>query len=388
MAVRKIRNSWWVDFCFNARRYRKRSPENSRAGAQVYETTLRRKLAHGDSLESPPPAEVPTFGDFAKTWFEEYVVPNNKITEQRNRKIILDRALVPFFGSLRITSISSRLIEQYKVKKIKDGIKNKTIKNHLSLLNRCLATAYEWLELPGAPPKIKWPKCDPVEMDYLSFDESELLLSNAEGIDYEVVLLTLRTGMRQGEIKALQWPCINWETRTIAVRHSRDDRTGALIPPKNNRIRHIPLDVDVYELLYRRKQQTGYIFLDGEGRPFQHKGLSRRLKRLCEAAGLRKIGWHALRHTFASHLAMKGVPITLVKELMGHADITTTMRYSHVAPPSLRAAIDALNRNSIIDGSWQQTVNRPILRQQPAISAEPIGTKRLVSEPKNLHQHL
>jgi len=108
MAVRIIKNSWWVDFCFNARRYRKRSPENSRAGAQVYETTLRRKLANGDSLESRPSAEEPTFGNFAKIWFEEYVVPNSKITEQRNRKIILNRALVPFFGGERW----SRIFEQ------------------------------------------------------------------------------------------------------------------------------------------------------------------------------------------------------------------------------------------------------------------------------------
>jgi integrase len=371
MAIRKIKNSWWIDFCFNCRRYRKRSPENSKLGAEAYERTLRRKLANGESLEVRPPIEEPIFATFAQTWFDEYVVPNCKITEQRNRRYILDRALVPFFGTKRIRDINSRAIEQYKVLKIKEGIKNKTIKNHLSLLNRCLATAYEWLELPGGPPKFKWPKCEPVEMDYLSFDECERLMCSAHGIDHELLLTTLRTGMRQGEIKALQWSSINWETRTLTVRHSRDDRTGALIPPKNNRIRHIPMDADVYEALFRRKQHVGYVFVDVDGRPFQHRLLSLRLKRVSQRAGLRKIGWHTLRHTFASHLAMKGVPITVVKELMGHADITTTMRYSHVAPSSLRAAVDALNPKSMMNGAWQPAVNQGFHNRLSEVDEKP-----------------
>jgi integrase len=189
--------------------------------------------------------------------------------------------------------------------------------------------------------------------------------------------------MRQGEIKALQWSSINLETQTIAVRHSRDDRTGALIPPKNNRIRHIPMDGDVYEALYRRKQHVGYVFVDVDGRPFQHRPLTRRLKRVCERAGLRKIGWHTLRHTFASHLAMKGIPITVVKELMGHADITTTMRYSHVAPSSLRAAVDALNPKSIINGSWQPAVNQGLQNRLTRVGEKTVAVKQLAVEPKD-----
>jgi hypothetical protein len=62
-----------------------------------------------------------------------------------------------------------------------------------------LPTPPPWLQLEGAPPKIKWPKCDPTEMDFLSFDECELLLSNAEGVDQEMMLLAIRSGLRQGE---------------------------------------------------------------------------------------------------------------------------------------------------------------------------------------------
>ncbi len=64
----------------------------------------------------------------------------------------------------------------------------------------------------------------------------------------------------------------------------------------------------------------------------------------CVEAGIREIGWHALRHTFASHLAQNGVSITIVKELLGHSDIRTTMRYSHLTPLASRKAISTLEK--------------------------------------------
>src|SRR5262249_49071209 len=172
-------------------------------------------------------------------------------------------------------------------------------------------------------------------------------------------------GMRQGEIKGLQWPSINWENQSIAVRHSRDDRMKMLVPPKNNRERHIPLDVDVYEILHDRKNSTGYVFLDADKEPFDYHRMDRRLTAACKEAGLRKVGWHTLRHTFASHLAMKGVPMTAIQQLMGHSNITTTMRYSHLAPSTLRAAIDMLNPKTALQAAFgQPAVNQWTRRQQ------------------------
>ena len=63
----------------------------------------------------------------------------------------------------------------------------------------------------------------------------------------------------------------------------------------------------------------------------------------CQRAGLRKIGWHTLRHTFASHLVMKGVPLKSVQELMRHATITMTMRYTHLSPTINREAVKELD---------------------------------------------
>jgi integrase len=297
-----IKNSWWVDLRFNHTRYRKRSPENSRAGALAYEATLRQKLTRGDSIERVAHAaeQEQVFERFARQWFEDYVVPNNKYSEQRTKRYILEASLIPFFGHIPVGQISSHHIEQYKAQQIKDRVTNKTLKNRLTVLNKCLTTAYEWLNLGTKPPKIKWPRCAPSQTDYLSPEECELLLSHADGVVYEMALTALRTGMRQGELKGLQWSSIDWQNASIAVRHSRCDYRKVLGTPKSNRERHIPLDVHVYEMLCKRQKSTGYVFVDMDKEPFDHKRLNRRLASMCKKAGMRKITWHILRHTFAS----------------------------------------------------------------------------------------
>lgn len=354
MAVRKFKQTWWVDFQFKETRYRRRSPDNSRAGALAYESTLRQQLVQGKPVGDAAPPAPQTFETFVKQWFKDYVQPNNKYSEQLAKKYTLSSALVPFFGKLLIGKIGAHDIEQFKAQQVKKGLSNKTIRNQLTILNKCLSTAYEWLRLEGTPPKIKWPKCIPPSIDYLSPDECALVLSHAEGVIYEMILTALRTGMRQGELRGLQWSSIDWLTRNVAVRHSRDDHARILVPPKNGKTRYIPLDTDVYAMLFLRKRNTGYVFLPPDARPFTNDRLHDAMRRLCARAKFRQIGWHTLRHTFASHLAMRGVPLPAIKELMGHANIMTTMRYAHVAPSTLRAAIEMLNPKTMIDRDFGQ----------------------------------
>jgi integrase len=353
MAVRKIGKSWRVDFWFNGQRYRIKGPENSRTGAHAYEAVLRQKLARGESIDKElSTQDEPTFEQFAWKWYDEYVVSNNKYSEQRTKKYLLGATIVPFFGKIPVGQITTHHIEQYKALQIKRGVTNKTLRNRLTVLNKCLATAYEWLDLDGAPPKIKWPKCAPNKTDYLSPEECELLLQNSDGVVYEMILMALRTGMRQGELRGLQWSSIDWQNQSLAVRHSRCDYQKELVSPKSNKERYIPLDIDLYEMLYKRKKHSGYVFADEDRQPFDGERLIHRLAKVCEKAGLRKITWHILRHTFATHLAGKSVPLHAVQALLGHSNIITTMRYAHVAPSALRTAIDLLNPKTMVKDNF------------------------------------
>lgn len=357
MAARLIRKSWWVDFRFDHTRYRKRSPENSRAGARAYEIALRQRLARGEDIDGKRRlSEQQTFAEFVPEWFEDYVVPNNKPSEQKAKKYALSASVVPFFGRMTISEIGARHVEQYKAALLREGLSRKTINNRLTVLRKCLHTAYDWLDLVGAPPKIVWLKCPPPRTNYLAAEECGLLLLHSSGTIREMILAALRTGMRQGELKGLQWTSIDWLNRSVAVRHSRSDYTKSLGSPKGNRERHIPLDIDLCEVLSARKRAEGYVFLDSNGQPFTHMKVSKALAEICHRAGLRKVGWHTLRHTFASHLAMNGTPLHIVQALLGHSSITTTMRYAHVAPSALRTAIELANPRTAGAVSFGQPV--------------------------------
>jgi integrase len=286
-------------------------------------------------------------------------VPNNKYSEIKSKQYILSSSLVPFFGKMPVGNITTQHVEQYKAQQVRTGVSNKTVNNRLAVLSKCLVTAADWLQFEKAPPRIKMLKCPLVETDWLTPEEAGLLLSQARGTLFEMLLVTLRTGMRQGEVRGLQWDAINWGNRAVSVRHSWNDRIRVLEAPKSNRERVIPLDSEVLELLAQRKLRSGFVFVDASGNPFGRERLNAHLTALCKNVGLRRITWHILRHTFATHLMMRGVAVNTVQKLLGHASITTTMRYAHVPSSSLREAIDVLGRGyAVHEGFGQPVVNR------------------------------
>lgn len=346
MTVRKVRNTWWVDFSDNTVRYRKKSPENSKTGAEAYEAVLRQKLARGEPLTPSQPdrkqkEREQKFRDFAWEWFNTYVKSNNKHSEMKHKMYALRTHLIPFFGNTPLNKIETLQIEQYKSRKIGAGLMNKTINNHLTVLSSCLHIAQDWFELQKIP-KIKKLKVPPQKFNFLTFEESEQLLAHSYGVWHDIILLALKTGLRMGELRALHWSDVGYRNKDITVRHSWNDRKKVLEAPKSNKERRIPLTNELYETLMERKQSSGFIFTNEKGEPFNDKRLNEELSKICRSAGVKEITCHALRHTYASHLTMRGAPLKAIQELMGHANIQTTMRYVHLSPSSLREAVSLL----------------------------------------------
>ena len=194
----------------------------------------------------------------------------------------------------------------------------------------------------GEPPRITWLKCPPPRTDYLTHEECDRLLGHADGIVHEMILTALRTGMRQGELKGLQWSSIDWQTRVVTVRHSKSDYSDVLGSPKSNRERHIPMHDDLVEVLSRRRQTDGYVFVDESGRPFDHaEAQAAHGERLQEGRPAPHWMAHAAAHLRVT-LGNAWSSARSVQALLGHSNITTTMRYAHLAPSTLRTAIDLL----------------------------------------------
>ena len=116
---------------------------------------------------------------------------------------------------------------------------------------------------------------------------------------------------------------------------------------KTDRRREIPLSQDAIAALRAHKHLKGeLIFSQPDGSLLREEMTRHPIWRACKKAGLRRIGWHVLRHTFASHLVMLGQPLKAVQELLGHTTMEMTMRYSHLSPDVRRNAVNALDASN------------------------------------------
>jgi integrase len=354
MSTRKIRNAWWVDFRINGTRHRVRSPENTQTGAKAYEAVLRHRLTNGQPVKpASPKAATRTFADFSKEWFETYVRTNNKPSTQALRWSALTSHLVPAFGDLPLAEIDVTKVERYKMAKLAEGLSAGTINLYVSILAKCLHDAVEWGMLAVAP-KTKFLRQPRHRFDFLSHEEADRLVAAMPAMPWQqMATLALNTGLRIGEICGLQWNDIDMKTRQLVVR--RSVALGMVGSTKNNRERQIPLSAAAVAALAQMPRDQDFVFHSKNGTLLIHGTARTQMIQACERAGLRQIGWHVLRHTFASWLVSDGVPIPVVQSLLGHANIEMTMRYSHMAPSSFRSAIDVLERRcnpTPVEYSW------------------------------------
>ncbi len=150
-----------------------------------------------------------------------------------------------------------------------------------------------------------------------------------------MVLLSLNTGMRRGEVFSLTWEAANLKAATVTIEGST---------AKSAQTRHIPLNDKALEALKAWQAQTGVthglVFPGSSGKPLTH--IKKSWATVLKLAGVQNFRWHDLRHTFASKLVMAGVDLNTVRELMGHGDITMTLRYAHLAPEHKAAAVAKL----------------------------------------------
>lgn len=139
---------------------------------------------------------------------------------------------------------------------------------------------------------------------------------------------------------------------------------GVVDTPKSGKSRKIPLNDTVVEVLKAHKHlRSEQVFCQEDGSMLTDGQIKWPLYRIRRRAGIVDVAWHDLRHSFASHLAMKGKSLKAIQELLGHSTIEMTMRYAHLAPAVLRDAVDALDQPNSTP-----TAQEPAASREPALS--------------------
>jgi integrase len=287
---------------------------------------------------------VPALAEFSNRFLEGYAKANRqKPSGISSKESILRVHLVPLIGDKPLNQISTEDIQ--KVKSALTGWSPKTVNNVLTVLSVALKTAVEWGVIDRVPCSIKLLRAPKSVAAFHDFSDFEKLVEAAKAdgaAAHLIVLLGGEAGLRCGEIMALEWRDVDLGNRQLSV--ARSEWKGHVTAPKGGRVRHVPLTERLTEALKTTRHLRGpRVICDEKGQPLTQKVVQVTVRRVARRAQV-KPGVHILRHTFCSHLAMKGAPARAIQELAGHQDLTTTQRYMHLTPAALEAAIGLLNR--------------------------------------------
>ncbi len=316
-----------------------------------------------------------TFNDFIDLHYAPWVEAERKAGKATVAN--LRAQFGDLFGMRPLADISTLVVEKFKATRLKGDldaevkpVKAATVNRDLDRLRAALNKAIEWKMLSVSPlgtikrskggdsTRVRWLKADEEKRlrDALLARELHRRLRRDTGNTWAtarrrpprpvwaddqytdhlmpLVLLALNTGLRRGELLALTWENVDIDRRQLRVAGST---------AKSGRDRHVPLNAESRAVVERLKKYgtgTGLVFPGADGSAMTH--VKRSWAGLLEDAKISDFHFHDCRHHFASKLAMAGVDLYAVKELLGHSDFAMTQRYAHLSQEHKAAAVEKL----------------------------------------------
>jgi integrase len=289
-----------------------------------------------------------TFADAAAE-FLRYVerVRQREPSTLRDYCYVIDGYLLPAFGERKLETITADDIDAYKELLASGGLSNRSVVRHLMVLHGIFRRASRVWKLRVNPASADLVERPPVrysgEFELLTADQVFALARAADPPQDGALYITAAfTRLRLGELLALRWRDIDWGLQRIQVRRNYTYRHEKA--PKSGRVRSAPMVDEVMvalDALSRREHFTradDLVFCSVTGGHLEAWGMRRRFYAALERAGLPRIVFHDLRHCFAS-LAVRKLPLATVQGYLGHAHISTTMRYVHHTPAAEDVAL-------------------------------------------------
>jgi integrase len=291
-----------------------------------------------------------TFAEAARRYIEEYSLPNKASAGHEQAR--LRDYLLPDLGEKLLEDVTPHDVARIKLALQEAGRSASTVKQVLALIRQIInySRTRGWHTGENPVRKVKMPKINNQRVRYLSDEEEAEFFAEAAKVSkdlHDMCLVSLYSGLRMGEVFALQQMDVDLGRKSILVR-GLDHERG----PKSGYNRTVPISDRIEALLKERCA----IAQDASALLFPKEDGSMRIETGSTFyTVLRHLGWndgitdrrlkmvpHVLRHTFASRLIRKGVALPVVQKLLGHSTIQMTMRYVQVEDDQCRSAIDAL----------------------------------------------
>ena len=380
-SLHQYRGAWYGKWRIHGRHVKRkvgpvRKP-GTRDGLTKKQAEARLRKLMGEAAP-PPLAEHVTARMAGESLIAELEARGRKPSTVQGYRSYLNVHLVPEFGNRPLDRIQKRDVEAFiqrrrqgrlpvpkqtgrrhagRPVRAKQSIKS--IHNYVGFLHAIFehAIAEGWAtDNPCRHARVPEPDRKDADIHYLDSGELEALLVAKPGerattsarlwaLDRTLYLTAAMTGLRQGELIALRWMDIDWSAQRIRVR--RNYVRGEFGTPKSKRsTRSVPMANRVAGELHRLYVGSAYQADDDlvfghpdTGEPLDKSNLLKRYHRALTRAGLRRLRFHDLRHTFGTRMAGAGVPMRTLQEWMGHRDFRTTLVYADYAPSSHEAAL-------------------------------------------------
>jgi integrase len=311
--VRKIGKIWYTDFYYNGQRIRRKIPLATRKDlADQFENDLKRKyLTDQIGLNENKPIPVAD----VEEKFYNYIENNLSPLYLKRTKQALSLILPPLKAKF-IDNITEAKIEKYKETRQKK-VSVSTVNIELNILKVMLnrAVLQKWIPKNPVPNIILIKNTKKKTLSFLSKREVKDFLKACPEYLKLMVKVMVSSGMRIGETIYLEWKDIDFSLGQIKIRNKPELEFN----PKNKKERVIPVPDDLLKELKAKRKKSGFVFPTKDGNP-RKNNIRREFLKAGGKAGLEKrVHPHLLRHTYASHLAMAGVDLPTIKELMGHS---------------------------------------------------------------------
>jgi integrase len=357
----RVKGEWWIFINHKGKRKAKKIGKDKRTAMDVAKK-IEARLTLGEFDIEEGKKEIPTFKEYSDLWLSSYIKPLRRSSTHERYQEVLKRHVYPVIGEIPLDQIRRANIRDLLLDLHRKGLSRSTVSFMRNVISGPMAYAVD-AELIPMNPTTGLIKSLHIEQDKgehvspLTPEEVNLFLKTCNEHFreyYPFFLCAFRTGMRLGELLALQWGDVDWNRKFIEVKRSY--KLGCLSPTKTGKVRRVDMSDHLIEtlqgLLTVRKKEGLQIGLgeavEGifyrQGLPMEQNYIRRVFKRILQKAGLRDIRFHDVRHTFASLLLSDGTTPVYVKEQMGHSSIQMTVDiYGHLIPSSNRAAVNRLD---------------------------------------------